>query len=71
MTREAIGMSNRQNPRHAAAMLLRVVAANGRCDVRPIDQVPKSAQELELERFLRDGFAPQSSGRRRAEPVRA
>ncbi|MDQ2105988.1 hypothetical protein [Azospirillum isscasi] len=64
-------MSNRQNPRHAAAMLFRVVAANGRCDVRAIDQVPKSAQEIELERFLRDGFAPQPSDRRRAVPIRA
>ncbi|CAO3458460.1 hypothetical protein FBZ82_1311 [Azospirillum brasilense] len=64
-------MSNRQNPRYAAAMLLRVVAANGRCDVRPIDQVPKSAQEIELERFLHDGFAPQPSSRRRAVSLRA
>ncbi|CAO3382158.1 hypothetical protein [Azospirillum argentinense] len=64
-------MSNRQNPRYAAAMLLRVVAANGRCDVRPIDQVPKSAQEIELERFLYEGVASQPSHRRRTVPLRA
>jgi hypothetical protein len=63
-------MNSRQDPRHAAAMLFRVVAANGRCDVRPIHQAPKSAQEIELEQFLRDGRAPQAAGRQ-AETVRA
>lgn len=51
------GMNGSHNPRYAAAMLFRVVAANGRCDVRPIQQVPKSTQEIELERHLRDVYA--------------
>ncbi|MCW2241021.1 hypothetical protein [Azospirillum canadense] len=57
-------MNSSQNPRHAAAMLFRVVAANGRCDVRPIQQVPKSAQEIELERYLRDIYAPPAAAQR-------
>ncbi|WP_448206961.1 hypothetical protein [Azospirillum sp. sgz302134] len=63
-------MNRRQNPRHAAAMLFRVVAANGRCDIRPIQEPPKSTQELELERFLQDGCLPNAAAKR-AETVRA
>lgn len=63
-------MTSSHNPRHAAAMLFRVVAANGRCDVRPIEQAPKSAQEIELERHLRDVCAPRAA-EQRAATVRA
>ena len=41
-------------PRPYADTLVHVVAAGGRCVVEPNSRAPKSAQEIELERYLRE-----------------